>query len=45
MINNIFKVPLSKPTYEIFDETKYDYYPFGIYKADVKLIFFIFKNN
>jgi hypothetical protein len=36
MINNIFKVPLSKPTYEIFDETKYDYYPFGIYKADVK---------
>ena len=35
MINNVFKVPLTKPTYEIFDETKHDYYPFGIYKADV----------
>jgi hypothetical protein len=39
MINNIFKIPLSKPEYEIFDQSKYigrenvKYYPYGLYKA------------
>ena len=39
MINNIFKIPLCKPEYEIFDQSKYigrdnnQYYPYGLYKA------------
>ena len=41
MINNVFKIPLCKPEYEIFDASKYigrdnkPYFPYGLYKAKV----------